>query len=187
MAGQGALTVAAALFRALFRVMRKGAPLGQAEAVVRLLRGPDALALGWVSSVVGCGDLVVVRGLRTGGSPWLLRAGERELVLRVGGLADGASFVTEAAALRLAAEAAIPVPPLLGHDAGRAAGVPLVLTERLPGSSEIPAEPDSSRLRAVGVVVARLHAVPLGPSAELLVLDGRGVPAAKLTASQPPS
>jgi len=47
---------------------------------------------------MGCGDLAVRRGLRDGGSPWLLRCGNRELVLPAGQLADAASFAIEAAA-----------------------------------------------------------------------------------------
>ncbi len=132
---------------------------------------PDALALGWVADVVGSSDIAVSRGLREGGSPWLLRADDRELVLRIGQLADTASFATEVAALRLAARVAIPVPRLLAHDDGTAVGVPLVLTERLPGSSQIPLEPNPARLRTLGAVTARLHAVPLEPSAELPARD----------------
>jgi hypothetical protein len=44
---------------------------------------PEAAALGWAAGVTGCRDLAVVRGLREGGSPWLLRADGRGLVLRV--------------------------------------------------------------------------------------------------------
>jgi hypothetical protein len=113
------------------------------------------VALGWVAEMMGCGDLAVVRGLREGGSPWLLRGDDRELVLRIGQRGDTASFATEVAALRLAAQAAIPAPWLLGHDDGAVAGVPLVLTGYLPGSSQIPAEPDPPRLRALGAVAAR--------------------------------
>jgi aminoglycoside phosphotransferase (APT) family kinase protein len=125
----------------------------------------DVVALGWVADVVGCSDVVVVRGLREGGSPWLLRARGRELVLRV--VTDAASLVTEVAALRLAAQVGVPASRLLAHDDGHAAGVMLVLIERLPGSSQIPREPDPSRLRSLGAVAARLHAVLLEPSAEL--------------------
>ena len=132
---------------------------------------PDVLALGWVADVVGSSDIAVLRGLREGASPWLLRAGGRELVLRVGQLADAASFATEVAALRLAAQAAIPVAPLLAHDDGTAVGVPLVLTERLPGSSLIPVALSPARLRALGAAAARLHAVSLEPTAELPARD----------------
>jgi aminoglycoside phosphotransferase (APT) family kinase protein len=133
--------------------------------------GPDAGALGWAAGVIGCRDVAVVRGLREGGSPWLLRVGGRELVLRVGLPSDAASFATVVAALRLAARAGISVPRLVGDDDGTATGIPLVLTEYLPGSSQIPLQPDPARLRALGAVAARLHAVPLQPSAELPARD----------------
>lgn len=133
--------------------------------------GPDAVALGWAADVIGCRDVAAVRGLREGGSPWLLRADGRELVLRVGGPSDAASFATVVAALRLAGRAGVPVPRLLGHDDGTATGIPLVLTEYLPGSSQIPLQPDPGRLGALGAVAARLHAVPLRPSAELPARD----------------
>jgi aminoglycoside phosphotransferase (APT) family kinase protein len=146
------------------------------------------MALGWVAELMGCSDLAVLGGLGEGGSPWLLRVDDREVVLRVGQLADKASFVTEVTALRVAAQAAIPVPRLLGHDDGTAAGVLLVLTERLPGSSQIPLEPDPSRLQALGAIAARLHAVPREPSAELPVRDRpiAGVDFAKMRHAQEP-
>jgi len=144
------------------------------------------VALGWAARVIGYPDLAVVRGLREGGAPWLLRAGDRELVLRVGEPADAASFATEVAALRLAARTGIPVPRLLGHDDGTGAGIPLVLTECVPGSSQIPREPEPPRLRALGAVAARLHAVTLQPSRELPARDRpiAGVDFAKLRREQ---
>jgi aminoglycoside phosphotransferase (APT) family kinase protein len=137
---------------------------------------------------MGCQDIAVIRGLREGGSPWLLRADGRELVLRVGGLSDAASFATVVAALRLAARAGIPVPRLLDHDDGTATGIPLVLTEYLPGSSQIPLQPDPARLRALGALAARLHAVPLQPSAELPARDRpiAGMDFARLRREQEP-
>lgn len=135
------------------------------------MTGPGTRALRWVAEVTQAAEIVVVRGLREGGSPWLLRAGHRDLVLRAGQPDEAASFATEVAGLRLAARAGIPVPGLLACDEGAAAGGPLVLTGRLPGSSEIPRDPDPSRLRALGAVAARLHAVPLEPSAGLPLRD----------------
>lgn len=128
---------------------------------------PDALVMSWMAEVTGATDITVLRGLLDGGSPWLLSADGRELVLRVGQPEDLGPFATEVAALRLAAQAGLPVPQLLAHDDGTAASVPVVLTERLPGSSHIPPQPDPSRLQALGAIAARLHAVSLEPSAEL--------------------
>jgi aminoglycoside phosphotransferase (APT) family kinase protein len=123
--------------------------------------------LRWVAGVLACGAVTVVRGLREGGSPWLLEAGGREVVLRVGQPGDAPSFATEIAALSLAAGAGVPAPSLLGHDSGPAVGLPVVLTERLPGTSRIPRQPDQLRLRALGAVAAQLHSVLLNPSAKL--------------------
>ncbi len=134
------------------------------------MTGPDARALGWAAETTGAGDLVVLRGLRDGGSPWLLRAGDREVVLRTGQPDDLASFATEAAALRLAERAGVPAPRLLGYDEDGAGG-PVLLMERLPGSSEIPPEPDPAHLRALGAAAARLHALPVEPSAALPLRD----------------
>ena len=86
------------------------------------MTGPDARALGWAAETTGARDLVVLRGLRDGGSPWLLQAGDREVVLRTGQPGDLASFATEAAALRLAVQAGVPAPQLLGYDESAAAG-----------------------------------------------------------------
>jgi hypothetical protein len=111
--------------------------------------GPDAVVLRWVAGVLGCGAVTAVRGLREGGPPWLLEAGGREVVPRVGQPGDAPSFATEVAALSLAVGAGVPAPKLLGHDSGPAVGVPVVLTERLPGTSCIPRQPDQLRLFAL--------------------------------------
>jgi hypothetical protein len=81
----------------------------------------------------------VVRALNNGGSPWLLHAGQRRLVLRTGTAGDADPFAVEAAGLRLAAQAGIPAPRLLGHDDGTVTGVPVLLATCLPGASTIPA------------------------------------------------
>jgi Ser/Thr protein kinase RdoA (MazF antagonist) len=46
--------------------------------------GPAEAALDWVAGTLGTGWPEVVCGLRDGASPWSLRAGCREVVLRVG-------------------------------------------------------------------------------------------------------
>jgi aminoglycoside phosphotransferase (APT) family kinase protein len=133
--------------------------------------GPGQAVLGWVAGVLGTGRPEVVRGLRDGASPWLLRAGGREVVLRVGTSASRHELATEATALQLAAGFGVPGPELLGSDDGGAAGVPLVLSARLPGNSQIPREPDPARLSALGRQAARLHAITLDPSPLLPARD----------------
>ena len=59
-----------------------------------------------------------VRGLRDGGTPWLVRYAHRDgpgaVVVRVGGGGDRAMFETEVAALRVLAAHGLPGPRLLG-------------------------------------------------------------------------
>jgi aminoglycoside phosphotransferase (APT) family kinase protein len=133
------------------------------------MAGPGPLALAWVAQVLRDSDLQVVRGMREGYSPWLLRAGDREVVLREGEPGELAPIMTEVRALHLAAEAGIPAPLVLAHDDGSAAQAPLLLMECVPGSSLIPVEPQAALLAALGAMAARLHAVPLEPSADLPV------------------
>jgi aminoglycoside phosphotransferase (APT) family kinase protein len=130
---------------------------------------PDGEVLGWASAVVGS-EVVVVRGLRQGGSPWLLRAGDSELVLRVKRAGQAAETATEVAAMTCAARALgadLPVPELLGYDLAERTGYGLVLTALRPGTSGIPAEPDPERLRALGAVAARISSVKLDPAPSL--------------------
>jgi aminoglycoside phosphotransferase (APT) family kinase protein len=114
-------------------------------------------------------EVAEVRGLRDGGSPWLVRLGRRggwrSVVLRVGSGQDPSPLRTEVAALRLAAEHHIPAPRLLAAELD--ADPPLVLVERLEGSSAIPAERPPARLRTLGRTAARLHAVALAPGPAL--------------------
>jgi hypothetical protein len=60
-------------------------------------------------------EVAEVRGLRDGGSPWLVRLGRggggRGVVLRVGGDRDRSALGTEVSALRLAAEHRLPALP----------------------------------------------------------------------------
>jgi aminoglycoside phosphotransferase (APT) family kinase protein len=133
--------------------------------------GPAEAVLDWVARALGTGPPEVVCGLRDGASPWLLRAGGREVVLRVGRPAIRHELATETAALQLAAACGVPVPELLGSDGGSVTGVPLVLSARLPGNSQIPREPDPARLAEMGRQAARLHAIPLDPSPLLPARD----------------
>ncbi|KAK3177433.1 hypothetical protein K4F52_009765 [Lecanicillium sp. MT-2017a] len=73
----------------------------------------------------------------------------------------------EVAALRHAETAGLPVPEVLGHDDGAAAGLALTLTSYLAGSSRIPVEPDGKRLRTLGAAAARISVTDV-PSLEAL-------------------
>jgi aminoglycoside phosphotransferase (APT) family kinase protein len=134
-------------------------------------------------------EVAEVRGLRDGGSPWLVRLGghgaERAVVLRVGAGEDPAPLRTEVAALRLAAEHGLPAPRLLAADL--AGDPPLVLADLLAGSSAIPAERPPGRLRALGRAAAALHAVTVAPGPELPRRDRpiAGVDFAALRRRQP--
>lgn len=118
------------------------------------------------------GEVTVDRGLREGGSPWLIRTAGRSAVLRVAPTENAAKVMTEATAMRYAAAAGLPVPEVLGHDDGTATGFALVLTSEMSGSSRIPAEPDAMRLRALAAAAARISAVDVAPSAALPVRSG---------------
>ncbi|KAH7014643.1 kinase-like domain-containing protein [Microdochium trichocladiopsis] len=76
---------------------------------------PDTAALAWAATVLG-GDVTVDRGLREGGSPWLIRAAGKPAVLRIAPQANSGNVRTEVAAMRHAAMAGLPVPEALGHD-----------------------------------------------------------------------
>jgi aminoglycoside phosphotransferase (APT) family kinase protein len=125
---------------------------------------PVAAVLTWVGSVLGTSSVEIVRGMREGGSPWLLRTAAREAVLRIGGPDDREHFDREVAAIEFASAGGVPAPAVLGHDDGEAAGMPLLLFERMAGASAIPSAPDRERLRRLGAVTASLHAIRLTPS-----------------------
>jgi aminoglycoside phosphotransferase (APT) family kinase protein len=87
---------------------------------------PDPGVLAWASAVLGS-EVTVVRSLRLGGTPWLLRviaaeqAGETE---------------TEVAAMThiaRAAKAGLPVPEVLGYDLAEQTGYALALTGLVHG------------------------------------------------------
>lgn len=124
---------------------------------------PDTEVPDWASAVLDT-EVTVLRGLRHGGSPWLLRAGDREMVLRVAPAEQAAETATEVAAMTGAAQAAgaaLPVAELLGYDVAERTGYGLVLTACVPGTSVIPREPDPEQLRALGAVAARISTVKL--------------------------
>ena len=130
----------------------------------------DPALLRWAVRVAAPGaEVAEVRGLRDGGSPWLLRLdradGGRRVVLRVGGDRDQAALRTEVAALELAAGHGIPAPRLLAAEV--AGDRPVVLVEQVPGTSAIPADRPPERLRTLGRTAAALHAVALAPGPAL--------------------
>jgi aminoglycoside phosphotransferase (APT) family kinase protein len=132
---------------------------------------PDADVLAWASAVLAAG-VTVVRGLSHGGSPWLLRAGDREVVLRIAPAGQAAQIATEVAAMTCAAQAAgaaLPVAELLGYDLAERTGYGLVLTARVPGTSVIPPGPDPERLRALGAAAARISSIEVAPALALPV------------------
>jgi aminoglycoside phosphotransferase (APT) family kinase protein len=118
--------------------------------------GPDETALRWVTSVVGQ-PVVSWRGLRDGGTPWLLTFRDGDSAV----LRSSADSDVEIAALGVAADRQVPAPRLL------AVGDGVLLISAVVGSSKIPVTRSAERLRAVGAALARLHAVTLAPSADL--------------------
>ncbi len=138
------------------------------------MTGLDAEVLDWASAVLGTG-VTVLRGLREGGSPWLLRAGDREVILRVTRGDKAAWTATEVAAMTCAARAAdagVPVAELLGYDIAERTGYGLLLTARAAGTSVIPPEPDPERLRALGATAARISSVTAAPAPGLPLRSG---------------
>jgi aminoglycoside phosphotransferase (APT) family kinase protein len=108
--------------------------------------------------------------MRSGGTPWLLRAGNREVVLRVARAKFVTGTATESAAMihvAKSAGASFPIAELLGYDLAEQTSYGLVLTSRVRGTGVIPAKPDPERLRAIGAVAARISSVELTPTAEL--------------------
>ncbi|HEY2556943.1 MAG TPA: phosphotransferase [Diaminobutyricibacter sp.] len=123
---------------------------------------PDDELLAWaIAAVAPGGGLVEARGLRDGGSPWLLRVrsgeSERSGVLRLGA-AGGHDTHVEAAALDAALAGGIAVPRVLASRLEP--DPPLLLIEAVDGSSAIPVDRPTIRLRALGAAAARIHRTP---------------------------
>jgi aminoglycoside phosphotransferase (APT) family kinase protein len=117
----------------------------------------------WVLGAVGKdGCIAETRGLREGGSPWMLRIvgedAERSVVLRVADASVRPGVRTEVAALGFAVAHDIKVPALIAADVG--GDPPLVLTETVIGSSTIPTQVSRSRLRRLGALAASIHDAP---------------------------
>jgi aminoglycoside phosphotransferase (APT) family kinase protein len=116
----------------------------------------EARLISWAEGVLGA-EIASIRGLRAGGSPWLLEARSGSAVMRVGTADEVALLRVEKAGLELAASTGVPVPKVLAVELS---GDPAaLLMELVPGSSAIPMEPRPSRLRALGAAAAVLHAV----------------------------
>jgi aminoglycoside phosphotransferase (APT) family kinase protein len=122
---------------------------------------PATEILDWASAILDT-EVTVVRGLRHGSSPWLLRAGDREVVLRVAHAEQAAETATEVAAMTYAkrvAGATLPLADLLGYDLAERTGYGLVLAACVPGTSLIPLEPEPKRLWALGAAAARISSI----------------------------
>ena len=145
---------------------------------LRRMAGPAPEVIAWASAILGA-EVTVLRGLRHGSSPWLLRAGDREVVLRVARAEQAPETATEAAAMTYAARvagASLPVAELLGYDLAVRTGYGLLLAACVPGTSAIPPEPDPARLRALGAAAARISSVKLTATPALPVRAGRSRP-----------
>ncbi|WFE29534.1 aminoglycoside phosphotransferase family protein [Solwaraspora sp. WMMD791] len=136
---------------------------------------PDHAVLDWVAGMIG-GDATVrvVRGLRAGDNPWLLRITQRgrttEAVLKTVDPARPARLFTEIAALRLAEEQGVAAPRIIGYDTGdTGSGSVALLQTVVPGRSAIPIEPTAARLRAMGAVAGALRTIAVEPSPQLPV------------------
>jgi Ser/Thr protein kinase RdoA (MazF antagonist) len=135
---------------------------------------PDPEVLAWASATLGS-KATVVRSLRLGGSPWLLRTGDRNVVLRVSAAERAGEAETEVAAMTQVARVAdpgLPVAEVLGYDLAEQTGHALILTGQRPGSSVIPVEPDPEQLRALGAAAARINSITLPPARALPVRRG---------------
>ena len=129
----------------------------------------DPELLRWVVAVAAPGDEVVgVRGLREGGSPWLVRfAATDEVVVRVGSEPNVAALEAEVRALEIVNRHSDLAPRVIVADLTGAAvpGLFAVVTTKLAGTSQLATEPTPARLRAMGAAVAAIQAGSRGRSA----------------------
>jgi aminoglycoside phosphotransferase (APT) family kinase protein len=121
----------------------------------------DSDLAAWAAAALGSDEpLLEARGLRVGGSPWLVRAARSdgsgaEAVLRVGPAGGSDDILTEANALAAARAAGLPAPRVYAiRDDTEPA---LLLIERVAGSSRVPMERPTARLRQLGSFAAHLH------------------------------
>jgi aminoglycoside phosphotransferase (APT) family kinase protein len=124
----------------------------------------DPELLRWVVAVAAPGDeLVDVRGLREGGTPWLVRfAATDDVVVRVGSESNVAALEAEVRALEIVNGGSDLAPRLIAADLTGAAvpGLFAVVTTKLAGTSHLATEPTPARLRAMGATVAAIQGVP---------------------------
>lgn len=88
------------------------------------MAGPAPEVIAWASEILET-RVQVLAGLRVGGAPWLMRAGDREVVLRVARAERAGEAATEVAAMTYVASAgggSLPVAELLGYDLAERTG-----------------------------------------------------------------
>ncbi len=126
--------------------------------------GVEPRLITWAEGVLGA-TVESVRGLRAGGSPWLLETVVQSAVMRVGTADDIALLRVEHAGLQVAATSGLPVPQVLATEfSGDPAAL---LMELMPGSSLIPPERPPRRLRALGAAAAALQVVEVPAASRL--------------------
>lgn len=133
---------------------------------------PSQKVLDWAAAKIGFSTQVVeVRALHDRPGPWWLRIEHdgiaENAVLRIADL-HSPQLATSAAALRFAAEHALPAPRLIAAELhGETLGMAAMLETALPGSSAMPGTVTAARLREAGAAIAKVHAVPLEPRPDL--------------------
>jgi aminoglycoside phosphotransferase (APT) family kinase protein len=141
---------------------------------------PDAALVAWAVAALGdAGTGGRWRGLREGGSPWLLELpGGGTAVLKVVPAGARERAATEVAALEIAGSHGLPVPRVLAADLDAAvvAGNLAVLTTVLPGASRVTGPPPPARFRALGALAAAIAAVPAPPVSAELPARRRSIP-----------
>lgn len=112
--------------------------------------------------------------MRDGGSPWMLRVEGTSSAFGAVLKADGDLDVlrVQVAALEFATRHGVPAPELIAYDLeGSAAEVPLLLLGVIEGSSTIPVEASTQRLRSMGAAGAAVNRITVTPSTELPFRD----------------
>ena len=127
----------------------------------------DDAVVAWVLAAVGGDRLVSEKGMREGGSPWLLRyeaAGRTgSAVLRVGSPDAAKELEREVRGIELAGRGGVPVASVIAARTDENGA--LLLIEYVDGTSVQPIEPDPLRLAALGAMAARIGAVDPGSAA----------------------